>query len=234
MHLKFEEQPADIERRERVLSFFRSLQGEADLLILNGDIFDLWYDWKRVIIKSYFPIFKALADLREKGCRIVLLSGNHDFWFGDFFSRYLGVEIHQDSFTEEIDGKILYVTHGDLHTSNDLRYHIFRTVIRTGFFRTLFSIIHPNLSLGLGKQLSRSSRKRKIKLKKRERQQAGLVAFAKQAMAKYDIIVMGHAHEACVCQFDNGVYLNSGEWFFRNTYVKIIDGQASLLSFTQS
>ncbi len=233
MHIKFCESNEDRERRKRAISFLDSLKGNADLLILNGDIFDLWYDWKSVIIKGFFPILKKLADLQESGCQLILIPGNHDFWFGDFFPEYLQVKICQDQYTDTIDGKKILVTHGDLHTSNDLRYHIFRSVIRTGFVRTLFGVIHPNIALWLGRQLSRSSRKRKVPRPLQEVQEKGLREFAEKSFDIYDIIVMGHSHQAVKFDYPGGVYLNSGEWFLSNSYVKIIDGKAELCQFTQ-
>ncbi|MDA3814674.1 MAG: UDP-2,3-diacylglucosamine diphosphatase, partial [Candidatus Cloacimonetes bacterium] len=52
-HLKFVENAEDKKRREKVLSFLDSIKDDADLLILNGDIFDLWFVWKKFIIKGY-------------------------------------------------------------------------------------------------------------------------------------------------------------------------------------
>jgi len=233
MHIKFSERQEDRDRRERAVEFFDSLKGKADMLILNGDIFDLWYDWNSVIIKGFFPILKKLADLQEAGCKLILISGNHDFWFGNFLPDYLKVDVHLNRYTDTINGKRILVTHGDLHTANDLRYHVFRTVIRTGFVRTIFGMIHPNISLWLGKQLSRSSRKRKVPKQLREAQEKGLSSFAEKSFSQFDIIVMGHSHKALRIDYPNGVYLNSGEWFFSNSFVKIIDGKAELCQFTQ-
>lgn len=233
MHIKFSESGEDRERRNRAISFLDSIKGHADLLVLNGDIFDLWYDWKSVIIKGFFPILKKLSDLQESGCQLVLISGNHDFWFGDFFPEYLKVKVCSNRFIDTIDEKRLLVTHGDLHTANDLRYHIFRTLIRTGFVRTLFGMFHPNVALWFGKQLSRSSRKRKVPKQLQEAQEKGLREYAEKACGKYDIIIMGHSHKAVKIEYPGGVYLNSGEWFLSNSYVKIIDGKTELCQFTQ-
>ena len=129
-HLKFIENQEDKERREKVISFLDSLVGNADLLVLNGDVFDLWFTWNTVMIKGYFPILKKLADISESGCRIVFTAGNHDFWFRDFLTDYLDIELFEDSFSEVIDGKSVYVTHGDLYTKNDFRYKLFRSLVR--------------------------------------------------------------------------------------------------------
>jgi len=160
-HLAFEtETNEERERNRAVLNFLSNIKDKADMLILNGDIFDLWYDWNSTIIKGYFPVLKKLADLKENNCKLVFIAGNHDFWFNDFFAKYLDCEIHMNSFTAAIDGKKLFVAHGDQYTSNDHRYHIFRFLIRHPLTRFFFSLLHPDLALKIGRSMSRTSRKR--------------------------------------------------------------------------
>jgi len=233
-HIKYQENAEDQERRYKVLQFLESIKSDAALLVLNGDIFDLWYDWNTSIIKEYFPILKKLADLRENGCEIVYIAGNHDFWFGDFFPKTLGIAVYPDDFTRVIDGKRMLFTHGDRHTSNDLRYKVFRTLIRTRFIRGVFEILHPDIALGIGKMLSRSSRNRKTSKPIQVAKESGLERFAKRHSKEYDIIVMGHSHMPKHEKYGDCDYLNSGDWVRNNTYVKIVDGQPQLCQFAAS
>ncbi len=73
-----------------------------------------------------------------------------------------------------LDGKKIFVTHGDLHTTNDIRYKIFRSVIRNKVVMTIFEILHPDFSLSIGRKMSRSSRSRpmstELKLRKEVKQ----------------------------------------------------------------
>ncbi|MCD4818543.1 MAG: UDP-2,3-diacylglucosamine diphosphatase [Candidatus Cloacimonetes bacterium] len=230
-HLKFQESREDLQRRERVQVFLRSLIGKADVLILNGDIFDLWFVWKKVIIKSYFPILKILADIRESGCRIIFIAGNHDFWFGDFLSNYLDIEVYQDSFSGTLDGLKMFVTHGDQYTTNDKRYQIFRAFIRNRIITKTFETLHPDFALSIGSKLSRSSRRSKIPISVTQKRENGLIDFAKKKVRDNDLIVMGHSHLPKKIEFEKGIYVNSGDWIKHNTYVKIIDGKIELKEF---
>jgi UDP-2,3-diacylglucosamine hydrolase len=232
LHFKFAaHKPEDVELNARALAFLRTLPGHYDWLILNGDIFDLWFDWKYSIIKAYFPVLKILADVREKGCRIVYISGNHDFWFNDFFPSQLQVELYQDAFVLETDKKKIYFTHGDLHTTNDFRYQLFRKIIRLPFAKNLFSILHPDFALSIGKVLSRSSRLRKIADKIRLQKKEGMENYARGLMKDYDYVIMGHTHEPCVIPMENGTYANSGDWLVNHSYIKIINGKLELCYF---
>ncbi|MCK4311627.1 MAG: UDP-2,3-diacylglucosamine diphosphatase [Candidatus Cloacimonetes bacterium] len=230
-HLKFSDNPEDLEQQDRVITFLNSLIGKADLLILNGDIFDLWFVWKTVIIKSYFPILKKFADLRESGCRIVFIAGNHDFWFRDFLVNILGIEVYNNNFIETIDGVKIFVSHGDLYTSNDMRYKIFRSIIRNRIVMKLFEMFHPDFALGLGKMLSRTSRKRKISITIYKKKERGLIDFAKKQFKNYDIVVMGHSHLPKLEKYENGIYANAGDWIINNSFLKIIDGNIELCKY---
>jgi len=227
-HLKFHENEEDIARHDRVIGFLNSLIGKTDLLILNGDIFDLWYVWKNVIIKGYFPLLKKLADIRESGCRIVFIAGNHDFWFRDFLTNFLDMEVYPNNFTEEIDGKKLLVSHGDLFTSNDLRYKIFRSLVRNRFVMWLFGILPPDLALNIGKNMSRSSRRKRSAENKMQIREKGLIEFAQKHFPNFDIVVMGHSHLPKIMNFGNGIYANAGDWIVHNSYLELNEGKLEL------
>jgi len=178
-HLKFHENSEDKKRRETVIRFLDSIKHDCDLLILNGDIFDLWFDWDTVIIKGYFRILRKFAELADSGIRLVLISGNHDFWFQDFLTEYIGMEIYEDNFT--LDSPVsLFCSHGDLFTSNDFRYKFFRRLIRNKVVKFIFKILHPDISLNIGRFLSRSSRSRTISPALKEKKEKGLIHKAEE------------------------------------------------------
>lgn len=235
VHFKYiADRAEDLENSRIVLSFLREAAGNYDLLVLNGDIFDLWFDWKYTLIKQYFPLLHRLAEIHEQGCRLVLISGNHDFWFNNFLPEYLGVEIHDSRYTLEADGKRMLFTHGDLHTVNDLRYKVLRKVIRLRGMKWLFSILHPDLALWIGKKMSRSSRLRRISSILQNQKVSGMLDYASKQIAKrrFDLVVMGHSHHPILQEQDGGTYANSGDWMLHHSYVEIIDGQIELKKYT--
>jgi len=234
LHFKYVTPTAeDRENANLVLSFLEQAKGNYDLMILNGDIFDLWYDWEFTVIKQYFPLLVKLHELKAGGCRLVHISGNHDFWFGNFLPDYLGIELHAEHFSLEADTKKIYVCHGDTHTVNDLRYQIFRKLIRLPLLKRVFGLLHPDLALGLGSKLSRSSRARKDPPYMRERKNAGLLSFAGNMIksGKADYVVMGHSHNPMVKEIGAGLYANSGDWISNHTYIEIISGTLKVKQF---
>lgn len=230
-HIKFCESDEDKKRRQIIENFLNSLIGNTDCLILAGDIFDLWVEWDKVIIKQYFSILNILLNLHNSGCKLIFLSGNHDFWLESFLSDQIGFEVHQDDFNFVFNGKKIFVSHGDLYTKNDLRYQVFRKFVRSGFIKKIFKIIHPDLSLSFGQLLSRSSRDRKDPVELIIKKENGLIEKAKFLSADFDYIIMGHSHRPTRIEMDNSVYVNCGDWIKNFTYCKIENSIISLEKF---
>ena len=234
VHYKYHSfEATDLTVQKRFLSFLDFAIGRYDLLVLCGDIFDLYNEYKHVIIREYFGIYHRLAKIAAAGCRIVYLSGNHDFWFDTFLSDELGVELYPDNFTLQADGKTIIFSHGDLYTVNDLRYQLLRKVLRLRITRSIFNLIHPDWALVLGARLSRSSRQRPASIALQKRRSMGLKAWAKQKIMKgeADIVVMGHSHEAEILPIGSGFYANAGEWIKRPSYLEITDGNITLKQY---
>ena len=230
-HLKFVENAEDIKRREKVIDFLDSIKDDADLLILNGDIFDLWFVWKKVIIKGYIPLLLKLHQLKEIGVRIIFIAGNHDFWFRDFLTGTLGIEVYKDDFCETIDGIRTFVSHGDRYTSSDLRYQIFRKMIRNRFIMWIFGNLHPDFALNIARIMSRSSRKQQITDRTLNKREEGLIKFAKEKLNRKDLVILGHSHLPKIENYQNGIYANAGDWIKNNSYLKMENGKIELHYF---
>jgi len=231
-HLKINEDKNDLERRIRVESFLKSLLGKIDCLILAGDIFDLWIEWEKVIIKSYFTILKTFSLLKDSGCRLVFLSGNHDFWLDDFLKNKIGFEIYDVYFQDYINNKRVFVSHGDLFTKNDIRYQIYRKLVRLSVTRKLCQLLHPDLCLAIGQKMSRSSRERKNDNALIQVKEAGLLLKAKELSRDYDLIVFGHTHNPVKIDLEKSVYINCGDWIKNSSYCYIDSEKCELLNYT--
>lgn len=231
LHYKYLKPSAeDAENSSYTLEFLDQAKAKYDLIVLCGDIFDLWYDWQYTIIKQYFPLLVKLHELKESGCRIVYIAGNHDFWFGDFFPEYMGIELYDENFEIEANGKKLFFCHGDTHTVNDIRYHLFRRFIRLPLMKRIFGFLHPDLALRLGSKLSRSSRDRKDPAHLRLKKNAGLMNYASKIIRSgyADYVIMGHSHNPIIKPIEHGFYANSGDWISHHSYLEIDAGGISL------
>jgi len=85
---------ASPEVERALVAFLRGLADRAGSLLINGDLFDFWFEWKSVIPRNSFRALAALADLREAGVPIVYVAGNHDCWGDDVLTKDIGVDYH--------------------------------------------------------------------------------------------------------------------------------------------
>ncbi len=229
LHLGFDNSEFTHTQMRKAIGFLEGIRGKVDMLIMNGDIFDFWMEWRNTVIGSYFPILRALSDLHDDGCRLVFTAGNHDFWFRDFLQEKIGIEIYHDTFREEIDGKKVFVAHGDNYTSSDFRYHFYRSIIRFPLVRHIAGLFHPNFALWLVGKISRSDQRiDKTGDRIDRRKEDGLIHSAKGILLNNDIVLFGHSHNPVVTKLENGVYANSGDWINNNSYLTLIDGEVEL------
>ena len=218
--------PAEVERA--LLGFLRSLRGTARSLVINGDLFDFWFEWDRVIPREGFRVLAALADLRDDGVEIVWVAGNHDCWGGDFLRRELDVRYEMGPWTGTAAGWRALFEHGDgLREVEDRKYRALRRVIRHPASIWLYGRLHPDFASRLANGSARASRQ----LHRATDEGAGLRAVAAQRLAgdpALDLVVYGHSHVAALERIGAGVYANAGSWLFDPTYLVITPGEVAL------
>ena len=94
------------------LSFLSALSGQADALYLVGDIFDFWVGHAH-LHPDYEPLIEALSQLLSGGTDIHYFTGNHDPSPPKALRR-LGITIHTQGTSIQLNNKSLWVEHGDL------------------------------------------------------------------------------------------------------------------------
>ena len=114
------------EREGELIDFLNFCQSNCTHLFILGDLFDYWFEYKRVIQKDFFRTLTALHDLVESGVEVHYFIGNHDFLHKNFFKDRVGVNLHPDPVEFSIAGKKFYLGHGDGLVSNDTGYRILK------------------------------------------------------------------------------------------------------------
>jgi UDP-2,3-diacylglucosamine hydrolase len=86
------------EQKERLLvKFLYFAKDNCNELFIVGDLFDYWFEYKRVYQKGFFRTLTALQDLTESGIKVHYFIGNHDFMHSNFFHDEIGVKLYEDS-----------------------------------------------------------------------------------------------------------------------------------------
>ena len=74
--------------KEREAAFVRWLEhaaASAERIVLNGDLFDFWFEYRSVIPRGHTRVLGALAAAVDAGVPVTLVGGNHEWWGGSFF-----------------------------------------------------------------------------------------------------------------------------------------------------
>lgn len=208
------------DKKERLLvKFLEFARENCDELFLVGDLFDYWFEYKRVYQKGFFRTLTALQDISEKGIKLHYFIGNHDFLHRDFFINELSAEVHEDPIELVLNGKKFYIGHGDGLVKNDFGYKILKTVLRNKFIQKLYSLLHPDIGIAIASKVSRSSRE--YTAKKDYGEIDGMLEVAKKKIdSGFDYVIFGHSHQRVVQNYNNGLYINLGSWIDSPCYGK--------------
>jgi UDP-2,3-diacylglucosamine hydrolase len=223
-HLGFA--PAEVERT--LLGFLRRLPGRAGSLVINGDLFEFWFEWRRVIPRPAFRVLAALADLRDAGVPVLMVAGNHDCWGGEILREDVGIDFTAGPWRGEIAGWRACIEHGDgLRDREDRRYRALRVLLRNPLAIRAFRWLHPDWATRLATGSSNASRSYAARDGGR-----GLRAVAERRLAadpSLDLLVFGHSHVAALERMPTGgVYGNAGSWLDAPTYLRVTPGQVAL------
>ncbi|TAK61389.1 MAG: UDP-2,3-diacylglucosamine diphosphatase, partial [Bacteroidetes bacterium] len=223
VHLGLGSQEEERKKEERLLAFLDVVMNDANQIFIVGDLFDAWFEYRTVIPKGFHRTLTKLEDLVRKNITVHYLAGNHDYWMGNFFSDELGVKIYHEEFEVTIDGKRIFLHHGDGFAHNDAGYRILKKILRHPFNIKLYKMLHPDIGLSLAKSSSKKSRH--YTSGKHYGEEDGMVSFARKMLAQgFDAVIMGHRHQSTFMQIGNGVYINLGDWIHHYTYAELHDG----------
>lgn len=224
LHLGFA-RPA-VERE--LLRFLRHLQGRAKTLVVNGDLFEFWFEWRTVIPRKSFRVLAALADLRDAGTAILMIAGNHDCWGGMVLREDVGIEYHVGPWEGSLAGWRARIEHGDgLRPREDRRYRVLRRVLRHPAAIAAFRWIHPDVGTTLATRSSHASRSYGARDQGR-----GLARIASQLLASrrdIEVLIYGHSHVAALTRMEGGgVYANAGSWLDDPTFLRLTEERIEL------
>ena len=202
------------------------VKASGSLLIINGDLFDFWFEYRRVVLADHVRVLATLAELVESGVPVLLMGGNHDWWGGNFLREKIGLDFRQEPVRLGLQGRSVLVAHGDGLGAGDFGYRCLRLVLRNPVTRWLFRWLHPDIGAWLAERVSGT---RQEAAAGPDPDNGGRSAFLQEwacgLLAEdltLDIVAAGHAHSPAVVEVSPGrYYVNSGDWVRHRSYVTI-------------
>jgi UDP-2,3-diacylglucosamine hydrolase len=220
---------------EAMLSFLEAVPALGDCLLVNGDLFDFWFSYRRVIPRRGFHVVSALARLRRR-MPVVMVGGNHDRWGGDFWERDLGLRFDPHRVTFEVGRRKVAAIHGDGVSEPSFRAALLHRAINHPVTALVYRAIHPEIGLRLVDYLSPrlgDQTPDPAEVAAAAERQAAWAARLLGAEPDLGLVIMGHTHQAALAGPDSGrQYLNPGAWFDGFRYAVATESGAELRRFS--
>ncbi|MEL7533900.1 MAG: UDP-2,3-diacylglucosamine diphosphatase [Bacteroidota bacterium] len=226
-------------RAFEIVRYLKSIKPE--MLILNGDIIDIWQFSKRFWPRAHMQVIKELVKFSAKGVPVYYLTGNHDELLRKFSDASLGNFHLLDQLELEIDGKKAWIFHGDVF---DASIQHAKWLAKLGGLSYDFLIVINNLVNGLLVRLGRQKMSFSKTIKNGVKQAVKYIsdfentAAERAAKRGFDYVICGHIHQpqirSWVGEQGSLLYLNSGDWIENLTALEYHKGEWSLFSYDEA
>ena len=228
-HLGAPDRESSLEREKIIIQFLEKIKNDAAEIFIVGDIFDFWYEYRKVVPKGYVRLLGKLAEITDAGIKIHFFVGNHDMWMRNYFQQELNIPVYFEPKDFEWNGKTFHIGHGDGLGPGDYRYKFLKKIFRNKFSQWLFGVFPPYLGMGLANYLSRRSRTQTGTAEEifLGEDKEWLLIYCRDLLKKknYDFFLFGHRHLPIDFRLsDSSRYINLGDWIHYCTYA-VFDGE---------
>lgn len=225
-HLGAPDYKSSLVREKLVVKFLDEIKNSAAEIFIAGDMFDFWYEYRRVVPKGYVRLLGKLAELTDSGIPIHFFAGNHDMWMKDYLQKELNIPVYFEPKEFLRNGKKFLIGHGDGLGPGDHGYKRLKKVFRNPFCQWLFGILPPHFGMGLANYLSRRSRAQTGASEETflGEDKEWLIIYCKEVLQKqhFDYFIFGHRHLAIDFKLkDNSRYINLGDWIRYFSYAEL-------------
>ena len=231
IHLGLPNYEESLKREKLFVKWLDEIKSDAKELILLGDIFDFWFEYKRAIPKGFSRFLGKLCELTDSGIPVHFFIGNHDMWIFDYLPKETGIILHREPLVKEYSGKKFYLAHGDGFGSSDRSYRFLKKIFASKFLQWLFARLHPNLGIWIADSWSNHSRYSRETRPFEGEDKEWLIIYSKELLEKesFDFMVYGHRHYPSDIKLNESCrYINLGDWLSHFTYA-VFDGKDMLL-----
>ena len=217
-------------RQKLFVDWLDSIKTDAEAIFLLGDLFDFWFEYKKVVPKGFVRVLGKLAELRDSGIPIYFFVGNHDLWMHDYFQTELDIPVYHDNKEFTFFGKTFLIGHGDGKGPGDIGYKRMKKVFTNPNSTWRFRWLHPDIGVAVDQHLSVKNKlisgKEDVKFLGEENE--WLVQYAKRKLETkhYNYFIFGHRHLPMIIKVgEESEYVNLGDWIGYFTY-GVFDGNA--------
>ena len=222
-HLGAPDAKTSLIREKKIIAFLDEIKKDAEKIFILGDLFDFWFEYKKVVPKGYVRILVKLAEITDSGIPIDFFVGNHDMWMKDYFQQELNIPVYFEPKAFTLYGKQVLIGHGDGLGPGDHGYKFIKKLFRNRIAQTLFGWLPPVIGIGLANYFSRKSRAKTGQSDEvfESEEKEWLVSYCRDVLktTTYEYFVFGHRHLPLDIKLtENSTYINLGDWIKYDSY----------------
>ena len=201
----------------------------AAQIIINGDLFDFWFEFRTGIPSGYQKSLSVLKAVIQSGVPVTLVGGNHDWWAGRYLQEEVGISFEPDPLLLNLAGYKVFMAHGDGLGPGNNTYKLVRYFLRSRVLTNLFSLLDPSWGSWIGAKVSRTKQKRLQVSSQEQHQSEALKTWALNKLKEEpncDLIFLGHTHIPWIERMgSNRYYINTGDWVYNRTFAILNQGE---------
>jgi len=228
-HLGAPTHEASSPREKKFIAWLDEFKDDAAAIFLLGDLFDFWFEYKKVVPKGFTRTLGKLAEISDSGIPIYYFVGNHDLWMNGYIDDELNIPVFHKPQEFFFNQTSFLIGHGDGLGPGDKGYKRMKKVFTNPVFKWLFRWVHPDVGVSIAQYLSV---KNKLISGDDDATFLGednewLVLYCKQQLQENhrDYFVFGHRHLPLEIDLKpNSKYINLGDWITYYTY-GVFDGE---------
>ncbi len=211
------------------------------VLILNGDIIDIWQFRKSYFPKSHLKVIQKIMQMATKGTKVYYLTGNHDEFLRKFADLNIG-NIHiLNKLVLDIDHKKTWIFHGDVFDASITHA---KWLAKLGGWGYDFLILINRLVNWILAKFNQPPYSLSKKIKTNVKSAVKFISNFEKISSDlaiengYDFVICGHIHEPKLVEIetDRGktTYMNSGDWVENLTSLEYKNKHWSIHTYTAS
>ena len=228
--------PAEESRKREILlvRWLETIRKDAAAIYLLGDIFDYWFEYKKVVPRGFVRLIGKLAEICDEGIPVYFFTGNHDVWVFDYLPSETGLKVIREPVYHIYNDKKFYLAHGDGLGPGGFSYKFLKSIFTNKVLQWLYARIHPNSATGFAHRWSKHSRfsaGNHVPWLGEEREHLVLHSRNIEKNQHFDFYIYGHRHvpkEFMITESSKVIYL--GDWFINFTYAEF-DGSETRLNY---
>lgn len=223
-------------RAKELLQYLKSIK--PNILVLNGDIINIWQFSKSYWPSSHMRIVKQIFGMAAKGVQIYYITGNHDEMLRKFEGFTMGSLQIVNKVVLELDGKKAWMFHGDVFDITMKHSKWLAKLGAIGYDTLILLNAFVNFmrdKIGMGRVSFSKKIKNRVKSAVKFIDDFENTAADIAIHNGYEYVLCGHIHNPEIKHISNShgsvVYLNSGDWIENLTALEYQKGAWSLYRY---